>query len=218
MSKQNTPASGKSYELSAISPEIRLNLSYGTCSRPVNFRLAVFSLRFLVHCSPVMMLPTIAATLAMGALAWAGGPDTAPTNKPVPVKKTPTAVIRKTSISSSTARPAAGATASARRSSKAPVVRTTWRTRQTAPTPDRYREIQEALAARGYLSADDANGTWGPSSTEALKRFQAEQSLESSGKIDSLSLIALGLGPKHDSAALVPRTVDANVQSELGHN
>jgi len=98
------------------------------------------------------------------------------------------------------------------------VVRTTWRTRQTAPTPDRYREIQEALAARGYLSADDANGTWGPSSTEALKKFQAEQSLESSGRIDSLSLIALGLGPKHDSASLVPRTVDANVQSELGHN
>jgi murein L,D-transpeptidase YcbB/YkuD len=171
-----------------------------------------------------MMLPTIAATLAMGALAWAGGPDSAPTHKPVPVSKTPTAVIRKTSVSPSTARPAAvkrpatGATATARRSSKAPVVRTTWRTRQTAPTPDRYREIQEALAARGYLSADDANGTWGPSSTEALKRFQAEQSLESSGRIDSLSLIALGLGPKHDSAALVPRTVDANVQSELGHN
>jgi len=171
-----------------------------------------------------MMLPTIAATLAMGALAWAGVPDTAPTNKPVPVKKTPTAVIRKTLTSSSTAKPAAvkrpatSGTASSRRSSKAPVVRTTWRTRQTAPTPDRYREIQEALAARGYLSADDANGTWGPSSTEALKRFQAEQSLESSGRIDSLSLIALGLGPKHDSAVLVPRTVDANVQSELGRN
>jgi peptidoglycan hydrolase-like protein with peptidoglycan-binding domain len=86
------------------------------------------------------------------------------------------------------------------------------------PTADRYREIQEALAARGYLASEDANGTWGPSSTEALKRFQAEQSLESSGKIDSLSLIALGLGPKHDSAAVAPRTVDANVQAELGRN
>jgi len=86
------------------------------------------------------------------------------------------------------------------------------------PTPDRYREIQEALAARGYLSSEDANGTWGQASAEALKRFQAEQALESTGKIDSLSLIALGLGPKHDSAIMVPRTVDANVQSELGHN
>ena len=170
-----------------------------------------------------MMLPTIAAALAMGALAWAGGPDTAPTHKPVPAKRAPQATVRKTSLSASTAKPAAvkrpatGA-ATARRASRTPVVRTTWRTRQTTPTADRYREIQEALAARGYLSSEDANGTWGPSSTEALKRFQAEQSLESSGKIDSLSLIALGLGPKHDSAALVPRTVDANVQSELGRN
>lgn len=170
-----------------------------------------------------MMLPTIAASLAMGALVWAGGPDTAVTNKPHSVRKTTPTVVRKTSVGSSARpavvkRPAAGATGTTRRGSKAPVVRTTWRTRQTVPTPDRYREIQKALAARGYLSSEDANGTWGPSSAEALKRFQAEQTLESTGKIDSLSLIALGLGPKHDSAVLVPRTVDANVQTELGHN
>jgi hypothetical protein len=97
------------------------------------------------------------------------------------------------------------------------VVRTTWRTRQTAPTADRYREIQEALVERGYLSTEDANGAWGPSSTEALKRFQAEQTLESNGRIDSLSLIALGLGPKRDSSA-VPRVVDGNLQLESGHN
>jgi peptidoglycan hydrolase-like protein with peptidoglycan-binding domain len=90
--------------------------------------------------------------------------------------------------------------------------------RQTAPTADRYREIQEALAARGYLSSEDANGSWGSSSTEALKKFQAEQTLETTGKIDSLSLIALGLGPRHDSTGLAPRTVDTNVQSELGRN
>ena len=172
-----------------------------------------------------MMLPTIAATLAMGALAWAGGPDTANTHKPVPIKRTPTAVVRKASVSVPAGRPAAvkrpatrATTATARRTAKAPVVRTTWRTRQTTPTVDRYREIQEALAARGYLSSEDANGAWGPSSTEALKRFQGEQTLESTGRIDSLSLIALGLGPKHDSAVLVPRTVDANVPSELSHN
>src|SRR3954471_20137194 len=75
---------------------------------------------------------------------------------------------------------------------------TTWRNRQLAPTPDRYRQIQEALAAKGYLRSEDATGTWKQSSVEALKRFQAEQKLESTGKINSLSLIALGLGPKHD--------------------
>ena len=39
---------------------------------------------------------------------------------------------------------------------------------------------------------------------DALKRFQASQNIESTGKIDSLSLIALGLGPKHDEGAAKP--------------
>jgi hypothetical protein len=37
---------------------------------------------------------------------------------------------------------------------------------------------------------------------DAMKRFQAAQNLDASGKINSLSLIALGLGPKHDSASV----------------
>ena len=83
---------------------------------------------------------------------------------------------------------------------KGPVRRTaTWRTRQLTPTPERYKEIQHALATKGYLSPDQANGTWGDSSTEALRKFQADQNLDGNGKINSLSLIALGLGPKHDS-------------------
>ena len=69
-----------------------------------------------------------------------------------------------------------------------------------SPAPERYKEIQEALVAKGYLSSEAANGAWNTESSEALKRFQGEQNLESSGKINSLSLIALGLGPKHDSA------------------
>lgn len=79
-----------------------------------------------------------------------------------------------------------------------------WRSRQLAPTPQRYREIQDALAAKGYLRAEEANGAWGQSSMDALKRFQADQKIESTGKINSLSLIALGLGPKHESAAAKP--------------
>jgi peptidoglycan hydrolase-like protein with peptidoglycan-binding domain len=73
-----------------------------------------------------------------------------------------------------------------------------------APTPERYREIQQALAAKGYLNPEEANGTWNPSSADALKRFQAEQKIESTGKINSLSLIALGLGPKHEAAVKPP--------------
>jgi hypothetical protein len=57
------------------------------------------------------------------------------------------------------------------------------------------------LAAKGYLQPEQVNGAWDDNSTEALKRFQADQKLESTGKVNSLSLIALGLGPKHTAAA-----------------
>ncbi len=80
---------------------------------------------------------------------------------------------------------------------------TTWRNRQLAPTPERYRQIQEALAAKGYLRPEEVSGTWGDSSMDALRRFQADQKLESNGKINSLSLIALGLGPKRDAVPAV---------------
>jgi peptidoglycan hydrolase-like protein with peptidoglycan-binding domain len=73
-----------------------------------------------------------------------------------------------------------------------------WRSTQKAPTPERYKEIQQALVAKGYLEAGATNGVWDNSSVEALKKFQADQSLEPSGKLDSLSLIGLGLGPKRD--------------------
>ncbi len=65
---------------------------------------------------------------------------------------------------------------------------------QQLPTPDRYKEIQDALANKGYF-AGPSDGTWGPSSVDALKHFQHDQSLNEDGKLDSLSLIALGLGP-----------------------
>lgn len=70
---------------------------------------------------------------------------------------------------------------------------------QAAPSPERYKEIQEALVTKGYLSWDQATGQWNDASVDALKRFQADQKIDSKGRINSLSLIALGLGPKHDS-------------------
>jgi hypothetical protein len=70
-----------------------------------------------------------------------------------------------------------------------------WRTRQLAPTPDRYKQIQEALVAKGYLQ-EQPNGRWDTQSSDALRRFQQDQNLDPSGKVNSLSLIALGLGPK----------------------
>jgi hypothetical protein len=86
---------------------------------------------------------------------------------------------------------------SARRKGK--VARGPARSYQQAPTADRYKEIQQALASKGYFHGE-SNGQWGSESTDALKRFQTDQSLMPDGKLNSLSLIALGLGPKRLTA------------------
>ena len=67
---------------------------------------------------------------------------------------------------------------------------------QQQPTSDRYREIQQALADKGYFHGAP-DGAWNGESVDALKRFQKDQNLDPDGKIGALSLMALGLGPKH---------------------
>jgi hypothetical protein len=47
-----------------------------------------------------------------------------------------------------------------------------------------------------------------------LKKFQAEENLDSTGKINSMSLIALGLGPRHDSASVRPSSGGNSAQTE----
>jgi peptidoglycan hydrolase-like protein with peptidoglycan-binding domain len=74
------------------------------------------------------------------------------------------------------------------------------RSTQKEPVPERYQEIQQSLADKGYF-AGPVNGTWGPDSVEALKRFQRDQNIGDDGKLGSLSLIALGLGPKRGTDA-----------------
>jgi hypothetical protein len=142
---------------------------------------------------------TCAAALSMAALAWGFQP-------PAPVAKR-NAPVRKAAVKSATRKPAAQAktgtavhTASAKKSGKkVPVKRATWRNRQATPSSDRYRAIQNALVAKGYLPAEAVTGAWDQASADALKKFQSGQNLDSTGKINSLSLIALGLGPRHDS-------------------
>ena len=72
---------------------------------------------------------------------------------------------------------------------------------QLHPDPERYQEIQKALADRGYFKGE-VNGQWGDDSVDALKRFQTDQKLPNDGKINSLSLIGLGLGPKHNGTTV----------------
>ena len=74
------------------------------------------------------------------------------------------------------------------------------RVTQQAPSLERYTEIQQALAAKGYYSGP-VTGAWGADSVDALKRFQQDQNLNPDGKLGALSIIALGLGPKRDPAS-----------------
>ncbi len=92
------------------------------------------------------------------------------------------------------------------KSSKKPAPAVSRRSSQQQPTPGRYKEIQQALVDKGYF-AGSPDGNWGPESVDALKRFQRDQNLTEDGKIGSLSLIALGLGPQRVAAAASPTPV-----------
>jgi len=72
---------------------------------------------------------------------------------------------------------------------------------QTHPDTDRYQQIQQALAQKGYFKGE-ANGEWGDDSVAALKQYQTDQKIPNDGKITALSLIGLGLGPNRETAAV----------------
>ena len=143
---------------------------------------------------------------------WTAASGAEPSKKK-PVPKT--APVKKPAVKSSgrTQSASAGRTTKKGSASRS-APKSTWRNRQAAPSPERYKEIQQALASKGYLSPEDANGVWNAGSADALKRFQADQNIEASGKINSLSLIALGLGPKHDSPAAVKPSAPVNPQPD----
>lgn len=138
----------------------------------------------------------LSAALAGLVTGAAPAPAAAAKKKPAAAKKsggTRTKAAAK-SPASKTRKTASRSVSSARKSSRKKPARN-WQTSQQQPAPERYREIQEALISRGYLEGP-ATGAWGPESVEALKKFQLDQNLKGDGKLDSLSLIALGLGPK----------------------
>jgi peptidoglycan hydrolase-like protein with peptidoglycan-binding domain len=64
---------------------------------------------------------------------------------------------------------------------------------QKAPTAQRISEIQSALAHGGYYQGAP-NGKWDSNTIAAMQKFQSENGLSSSGKIDAPSLQKLGLG------------------------
>jgi len=96
---------------------------------------------------------------------------------------------------SASAKPASSKKTSGKRTSAKTAASTYRRSTQREPAPERYKEIQQSLADKGYFTGP-VNGAWGADSVEALKRFQRDENIGDDGKLGSLSLIALGLGPK----------------------
>lgn len=164
-----------------------------------------------------------AVLVVLSLLVWAA--SGAPAGKPVPKKgqaakagkgvsrskAAPKTVASKSKSGKTVAGKSSAAKGNAARSStSARNSKYSRRSRQTAarsytpvqqqPTSERYREIQQALIERGYLQGDPT-GQWSNDSTDALRRFQQDQNLDATGKLDSLSLIALGLGPKRTANA-----------------
>jgi peptidoglycan hydrolase-like protein with peptidoglycan-binding domain len=64
---------------------------------------------------------------------------------------------------------------------------------QTAPTPDRIKEIQAALQKDGSYDGEPT-GKWDAETIDAMKKFQDKNGFPPTGKIDALSLNKLGLG------------------------
>jgi hypothetical protein len=81
---------------------------------------------------------------------------------------------------------------------------------QAAPEAARIQEIQQALTAKGYPVS--ASGQLDEATKTALTKFQTDNNLKNfsgKGKLDSLTLIALGLGPQRE-----PPPVDATKLQE----
>jgi peptidoglycan hydrolase-like protein with peptidoglycan-binding domain len=83
-----------------------------------------------------------------------------------------------------------------------------------APTADRIKEIQAALVKSGHYSGEPT-GKWDAASAAALKRFQEENDLKASGKLNALTLQKLGLGSETAGAA-PPRKAVAAAEAGSG--
>jgi hypothetical protein len=152
---------------------------------------------------PKITLAALAVVLAAGFVraqnptASSAAKKPAPASKATPTKATPSKPAATTSVpapstqaKSTTTTKKSTASKTTARPAPPPVRHYT----PQQPTTDRFKEIQQALSDRGYFKGQ-VDGQWGQESVDALKQFQSEQKIDEDGKINSLSLIALGLGP-----------------------
>jgi len=83
---------------------------------------------------------------------------------------------------------------------------------QAAPTSERITEIQEALAKKGAGDLTPT-GKWDDSTADAVRKFQASNGLNATGKLDALTLQKLGLGS--ETAGMAAPTAPPNSVNRL---
>ena len=147
----------------------------------------------------IIVVLALSTTLAL----WAVTPAKNKTSKNKTSAKKTTSASKKTAAKTSASKASKSnrtKSAAGKKSKSAPAASARYRrSAQKEPAPERYKEIQQSLADKGYF-AGPVNGTWGADSVDALKRFQRDQNIGDDGKLGSLSLIALGLGPKRGTS------------------
>ncbi len=87
-----------------------------------------------------------------------------------------------------------------------------YRLAQLRLTPQRTIEIQRALIQAGYLNREPT-GKWDDGTREAMKRYQAANSLPATGLPEARTLMKLGLGP-HPLPAEIDPSVPARASVE----
>jgi peptidoglycan hydrolase-like protein with peptidoglycan-binding domain len=78
----------------------------------------------------------------------------------------------------------------------------------TAPitlTHDQIVQLQQALNENGF-DAGEADGVFGPKTSEALKRFQSKAGLKPTGHIDQQTLALVGISAPQAPTGTVPTT------------
>jgi hypothetical protein len=148
-----------------------------------------------------LLLALILPALPLLHSSQAAGKKTTSTAKKTPAKKS----SKQAKASSKSSKRATTARSTKRRGrySRRAVARNTG---QRSPEPERIKQIQSALASRGYEI--EPSGVWDSRSVAALKKFQDDNSIKNltgKGKLDPLTLIALGLGPERGPEAVKPK-------------
>lgn len=81
--------------------------------------------------------------------------------------------------------------------------KTSWKRKgQQGITPERAREIQEALIRQNYLTGEPS-GIWDARTQAAMVKYQADNGWQTKVTPDSRALIKLGLGPNYSENELV---------------